>query len=333
MERIKTDGSVLGIDVGWSKVKRTSAVCRLSWDQREIGWEIGRFWATDEDRERVIRQVAGNARNLAVAIDGPLRKGFDEIGRYRSAERLLSRGQILKRIGKPGQSSSPNGRKLNQQANLAAKVVKGRCSVEDARHAWPIDDSAIAEAFPTAFLGTLIDNPERLRRPKQRSDRYFKYLAEEGILGRLLGDLLPDRNLAEDPKTVTNHDDRAALVCAMSALCVAQGWFTAVGDSDDGWIILPPRDHIKCWAWKALHENEDRGDETGQVRAVPGIRERMEDLDPWVLDQATGRWIHLATGRPENEREKAVHEAWQKWHKTGDASDLDKVFEILSRSE
>ena len=83
------EGSVLGIDVGWSTVKPTSAVCRLFWDQREIGWEIGRFRATGEDRERVIRQLAGDARLLAVAIDGPLRKGFDEIGRYRSAERLL----------------------------------------------------------------------------------------------------------------------------------------------------------------------------------------------------------------------------------------------------
>ena len=326
------DRSVLGIDVGWSQVKPTSAVCRLYWDQREIGWEIGRFRATEEDRVRVIRRVAGNARLLAVAIDGPLRKGFDEIGRYRSAERLLSRGQIRKRIGKPGQSSSPNGRKLNQQANLAARVVKDHCCVEDACDEWSIDQSAIAEAFPTAFLGTLIDDPESLRRPKQRSDRYFRYLAEEGALGRILVDLLPDRGLAQDPKAVTNHDDRAAFACAMSALCVAQGRYTAVGDSDDGWIILPPSDQIAHWAGKAIHENQCRADETGKVRAFLGLRERMADLDPWVLDQATGRWIHLASGRPEDEREIAEGKAREKFRKTGDKSDLRELG-ILPRLE
>ena len=33
---------------------------------------------------------------------------------------------------------------------------------------------------------------------------------------------------------VTNHDDRAALICALTALCVAAGDYTAVGDTDGG---------------------------------------------------------------------------------------------------
>ena len=31
------EGSVLGIDVGWSQKKKSSAVCRLSWSDREVG--------------------------------------------------------------------------------------------------------------------------------------------------------------------------------------------------------------------------------------------------------------------------------------------------------
>jgi hypothetical protein len=46
---------------------------------------------------------------------------------------------------------------------------------------------------------------------------------------------------------VTNHDDRAALICALTALCVAAGDFTAVGDAD-GWIVPPPRRFVQDWA-------------------------------------------------------------------------------------
>lgn len=306
------NGSVLGIDVGWSTTTRSSAVCHLFWDQREIGWEIDRFRATENDRERVIRQVVGDATLSAVAIDGPLRKGFDEIGRYRSAERLLSRGQILKRIGKPGQSSSPNGRKLNWQANLAARFARKHCRIEEASHTGRIDRYGIVEAFPTAFLGVMIENPEGLCRPRQRSDRYFAYLARNGCLGELLADLLPDRGLASDPGMITNHDDRAAFVCAISALCVAQGRFTAVGDTSDGCIVLPPRNQFTRWAWNAINENVGRPDETGRRWGMNGLRERMQDGDLGVLEKTTDRWIHAATGRPENEREIAVRKAWER---------------------
>jgi hypothetical protein len=55
---------------------------------------------------------------------------------------------------------------------------------------------------------------------------------------------------------ITNHDDRASLVCALTALCVAGGDYVAVGDHD-GWIILPPRRFIQDWAWRDLVANAD----------------------------------------------------------------------------
>jgi hypothetical protein len=53
---------------------------------------------------------------------------------------------------------------------------------------------------------------------------------------------------------VRNHDDRAALVCAITALAIAAGDFTAVGDAD-GWIALPPRSFVQPWAWSDLESN------------------------------------------------------------------------------
>ena len=248
---MKIQGSVLGIDVGWSEKKRSSAVCRLSWDDRQIQWEIDRFRATPSDRENTIRRVAGESELLAVAIDGPLRHGFDMIRRYRSAERLLSRGQLQKRIGKPGQSSSPNGKKLNVQANRTATFVKRCCRVREAKHGVRIDDRAIVEAFPTTFLGVMIEFPAQLKRPRSRSDRYFAHLAEHHCIGRFVQRLLGGRKCIHDPRDVKNHDDRAALVCALTALSVVAGEFTAVGDKVDGWIILPPQWAFAGPAWAA----------------------------------------------------------------------------------
>ena len=270
---MENEGTVLGIDVGWSRKRKSSAVCRLSWSDHEIEWKIGRFIATDCDRERTISRVASDSPFLAVAIDGPLRPGFDEIGHYRSAERLLSRGELRKRIGKPGQSSSGNGKKLNTQANKTAEFVKQRCRIREARHHVKIDECAIVEAFPTTFLGVMIEYPALLDRPKVRSDKYFIHLAENQCFERLVQRLIGNRTWPHTLLEVVNHDDRAALVCAFTALCVATGEFTAVGDKNDGWIILPPRWMFADWAWQAALETASR-DESGKLLSFPDNRSR-----------------------------------------------------------
>jgi len=267
------EGSVLGIDVGWSETQKSSAVCRLSWDDRRIHWETARFRATPPEREKTIERVAGDRQLLAIAIDGPLRRGFDSIGRYRSAERLLSRGELARRIGKPGQSSSPNGQRLNVEANKTADLVKRRCRVRRASHAPKIDDFAIVEAFPTTFLGAMIDHPPPLRRHK-RSDVYFAHLAERRSFDRLAQNLLGRRTWSREPSDLRNHDDRAAFVCALTSLSVAAGDFTAVGDERDGWIILPPQWAFANWAWTAARETArreqlERSESPGRLLSFP----------------------------------------------------------------
>ena len=249
-------GSVLGIDVGWSDKRKSSAVCRLSWNIREIKWEISRFRALDTDREDTINRVVDNRMLLGVAIDGPLRPRFLEVDRYRGAERLLSRGELRKRIGKPGQSSSPNGKKLNDQANKSAIALKKHCRIRKAKHKVRIDECAIVEAFPTTFLGVMLKHPASLNRPKnkQKSDIFFAHLAKNRSLDQFLKKLLGDRKWSENIDEIKNHDDRAAFVCALTALCVVAGNFTAVGDDRDGWIILPPQWAFANWAWKAICE-------------------------------------------------------------------------------
>ena len=252
-------GSVIGIDVGYSPTRRSSAVCRLDWSAWSISWKIERFRAVEPEREGTIAAVAAGRRIVAAAFDGPIRRGFDVIGRYRTAERMLTR-RLRPLIGKPGQSSAPVGRLLNQHANECVRHLVAHADVQDAQHGVPIDRKALVEAFPSSFLGMMIENPTHLSAHRgNRSDTFFQHLATSGILHSLIEHCLPGRQLAQDISSVVNHDDRAAVICAPTALCIARGDFVAVGD-DDGWIVLPPQRFIQSeqWTLLAINAQEER---------------------------------------------------------------------------
>jgi predicted RNase H-like nuclease len=237
---------VLGVDVGFSVKRRSSAICRLEWNDTHVAWTIERFRATTAELTEAVGRVAGGVELLAAAFDGPLKTGLEDITAYRLAERLMTvRFQPF--IGKPGASSAPIGQALHRQTNVCARAVLNH-SVAEARHQQAIHAHAIVEAFPSSFLGLMIRDPKSvITRRGNRSDVYYQHLASTGRLTDMLDRFLPDRGLEAAFQSVTNHDDRAALVCALSALCVAAGEFVAVGDAD-GWIILPPSDLIADWA-------------------------------------------------------------------------------------
>jgi hypothetical protein len=251
---LPSTGSVLGVDVGFSPTRRSSAVCRLDWDDRWIAWSIQRFRAQPAEMAATITAVAGGRKLEAAAFDGPLQPGFEPIGHYRTAERMLTR-RIGIKISKPGQSHAPMGKLLNQAANKCVRLVLDHCDVAPARHGVPIDARAVVEAFPTGFLGLMLEQPSLIVAVRSdRSDVYFRFLAKDGTLRRLALHLLPGRAFHGSLDEVINHDDRAAWVCALTALCVAAGDFTAVGDAN-GWIILPPRAFTAGWARDDLEVN------------------------------------------------------------------------------
>ena len=243
---LPASGSVLGIDVGWSLKAASSGICRLDWDEQTISWTLAHFTGHPEARADNLAAVAGDRLLLAVGLDGPLRGDLAVIDRYRTAERLLSQKAIASRISQPGSSRSPVGRLLNQHTNEFAAMLIERGGLATARHPEAVHSLALFEAFPTSFLGLMLEAAEKGIR-QQRSDRYYTALVADGTLERLLAHHLPARRLAGALADVRNHDERAALVCAISALGVAAGDYVAVGDAD-GWIILPPRRFIADWA-------------------------------------------------------------------------------------
>jgi hypothetical protein len=184
--------------------------------------------------------------------------------------------------GKPGQASAPIGKLLNEHANHCASAVLDNCDLGAARHTLAIHDRAVVEAFPSSFLGVMIEDPRALNaRRGDRSDTFFQYLAEVGTLHRLVEQCLPGRSMASHPSKVTNHDDRAALVCALTALSVAAGDYSAFGDGD-GWIILPPTNFVQGWALNLLRANAD--DEPGSTLHL-GLRPMRQERHPEAQQQ------------------------------------------------
>src|SRR5262249_13787592 len=116
-------------------------------------------------------------------------------------------------------------------------------------------------------------------------DIFFEQLADTGVLHALIEYCLPGRRLAHDLSRIVNHDDRAAFVCALSALCVATGDFVAVGD-DDGWIILPPQRFIQSAQWSMLDANAR--EEVGAALHIEGYTGTLA-TDSWPSEDVEFR--------------------------------------------
>jgi hypothetical protein len=182
-------------------------------------------------------------------------------------------------IGKPGQSSSGNGIKLNESANKVGKLLLRLGCVADAVHSAKIMDQAIVEAFPTSFLGVMLDK-DSIPAAGQKSDVFFDHLLgpdsrrpsppEDNRLVSLVKRFLPDRKLAFDLAGCSDHEQRAGIICAITALCIVSREYVAVGDRTNGYIILPPlAKHgfagMQPWAVELLRSNQPKGNDAAII--------------------------------------------------------------------
>lgn len=233
-------GAVLGIDVGFSARGRTTCISLLEWDDGAAAFRSRLTGSSEAERVRAMGELVGKRAIAGIALDGPLTRGLLLVRHYRSAEAILSRGLLQKR-GKPGQTSAPTGQQLHAHATQLANLALANLSIADASHWQPIHQKRIVEAFPNLFLAAMVDESALPKLSRDASDRYWELLVEKSDrLVHLIGSLLPGRRLDGDLTKCTHHEERAGVVCAVTALATVAGVHIAVGDPVDGDIVLPP---------------------------------------------------------------------------------------------
>ena len=252
-------GSVLGIDVGYSPTKRTTAFCCFSWDEDSLAWSHSRATAEAHSREQALEVVYAGTPFLAVAIDGPLAPGLTHCSAYRTCERLLSRGRFQKR-GKPGPTHAGSGPNLHKHATLLAEMAVACCAITPSVPRFAVSPAGIYEAFPNLFLGVLClerNYPVRPTKARCWTDTLFPLVRRE--LDELIQASLPGRRY-QNLTQISGHETVAAFVCALTALLALEPRCVAVGSSADGYIVLPPlsawglSDSGVAWAERELND-------------------------------------------------------------------------------
>lgn len=264
--------NIAGIDCGLTLKDPTSGVCRTG----AGGFAVGHTYIDKLSRAQILMPVA---HFDCLGIDAPVLPLNVLDYAHRSAESLFMRGIFQKRC-KPGASKvRGTGQALRRSGCDTAIQFAVETYVQgDVLYPRIQTNQNIVEAFPNAFLGVMLDEQiidnalKRISRG-EKSDEFFLLCNNHGVFRALEEHLdWQDATFWAAFLNTEHHDDRAALVCAVTAICAHQGHYVAVGDMAGGYFFLPPWPLWKPWAKKAL-DIERHGREFCQ---------NFPDLNIWV---------------------------------------------------
>lgn len=232
--------AVLGIDVGFSRLRPSTGLCVIAPGEAE---PVRCAHVRAGEALAAARALLCGNPLAAVGLDGPVRPDLRLTRRGRECERRLCRAPFHLRC-KPGSTAAPAGQRLHAEATRLARALV-------ASH----PEARMAEAFPNAFLRTMLAADAFGQVPRAaKSQVYWERCVTEGILARVIAALygVASTPIAARLTALTQRDERAAAVSALTARAAALGWDTRVGDPDDGWISLPPRPFLADWASQVL---------------------------------------------------------------------------------
>lgn len=237
--------ALLGVDVGFSARRKTTGLAWFS--DSVVGVTVtGSSWS-----ERKGDLPAGVRFKLA-ALDAPIVPTPDASNR-RGCEYIFYGGAFAHRC-RPGLSHHGRGLRLRQAGAQAAREFATILSMTPLPYGpHVLAGLPIIEAFPNTFMGVLLAESSFLSWSKSlgvpKSDWLYEQTVELGIMRKLLGRLtLNERSIADVFEQATNHDERAALICLLTAMFAAKGDVVIVGDDHGGWFWLPPIDLWASWA-------------------------------------------------------------------------------------
>jgi hypothetical protein len=249
--------NLMGIDVGFSKTRRSTGIACLEGDHLTLE-RAGTAW---ESRKA---KIPHGFRASIIAIDGPLVPLGPDQHIRRHVESIFIRAPFHNRC-KPGLSHSGVGfqfRRASEDAYnqfspiLAPFVLRNGDGVHR--------EGPIVEAFPNAFLGVLMPEVEMLTASQFKRGHRFDWLYDrmvttgslESLLSENLG--LPDV-VWQSLRSETDHELMAALICLLTAALAEKGTATIIGEDEGGWFWLPPWSLWQPWAKEGLESAEKRG--------------------------------------------------------------------------
>ena len=278
--------ALIGLDVGFS-TRPTSGVARLDADGA-----LRLALATSTWASRSV--VVGTQRADIAAIDAPYTTAKPD--EFRSCERVFTLGRFQGRC-KPGLSHvRGTGRELRAAGWKTAQQLRPMVDRKavGAEVKFPrIEDSNIVEAFPNAYLGVCVSDDAYDQMPRLPRGRKFDWLFDRWVKGGLFGRVVEKialEQLADLEGTFNRnrqHDERAALVCLLTAAGVFAGHYAAVGNEAGGYFFLPPWHSWATWAREEL--DRQRAREPGLEVWISGSRYHNEDPLPCVSSRQSMR--------------------------------------------
>lgn len=245
---------VAGLDIGPSLKRKTSGLATIVGQKIVLDRRVG--------GANAYQPILAAGSFQVIAIDGPIIPAGGDARSTRGVERLFASGPFQRRC-KPGFSHvTGTGLRLRTAAGLAADRLVAATALLKAAPSFPrVRQGSIVEAFPNAFLGVCLDDRCYAAMRALRRGRKFDWLYDQWVRQGLIAQL----HLPSDAKALpmwfartSDHEERAALVCALTALLTSGATFTAVGDETAGWFFLPPWHIWQPWARRAVQAGCDR---------------------------------------------------------------------------
>jgi predicted nuclease with RNAse H fold len=244
---------ILGIDTGLTFLQRTSGICRTGTSGDVVDH-------TYVDRASRLAALAPVANYHLLAIDAPVLPSGLLNYDVRPCEKLFVWGAFQKRC-KPGESHvSGTGQALRRAGLDTAKSFEENISNDSRSAPFPkvIESSNVIEAFPNAFLGVCVRDTKYETVPARgkKTDWLYDLWVAEKLFEKLRATISWERpDFWQQVTTNRHHDERAALICALTAICTYRGKYVAVGEPNGGYFFLPPWTLWDSWAKATLRVN------------------------------------------------------------------------------
>jgi hypothetical protein len=156
------------------------------------------------------------------------------------------------------------GQAFRAAAGETAEHLKGDVNSGDVSSPFPrvLPPANVVEAFPNAYLGVALDDGCYEEMPRLRRGRKFDWLYDQWCASNLFVDVSHTIGVPEAvPQACRcnrDHEERAALVCLLTAASVFSGRYVAIGDAVGGYLFLPPWSHWADWARASINQNRRR---------------------------------------------------------------------------